>query len=141
MWNRLIGLFCAAALGALTIFYVEQIQRPRQFPSQAIHWNHSTESSDYTASSAKASIQDTSAEIVAYYTKVLAWFTGVLAAISVVQGFILYRADKTAQKSADAALVGAKATQSSVRLTKRNCAERASCISRRRQCRVHMDAR
>jgi hypothetical protein len=47
-----------------------------------------------TSNAANESIQDTSAETIAYYTKVLAWFTGLLATISIGQGYFLYRADK-----------------------------------------------
>jgi hypothetical protein len=46
------------------------------------------------SNAARESIQDISAETVAYYTKALAWFTGLLATISIGQGYFLYRADK-----------------------------------------------
>ena len=41
------------------------------------------------------SVQDISAETIAYYTKVLAWFTVILAGASVIQGWMLIRADAT----------------------------------------------
>jgi hypothetical protein len=47
--------------------------------------------------------QDISAEIVAYYTKVLAWFTAILAFASMGQGLMLLRADKVTRRAADAA--------------------------------------
>src|SRR5208283_3117164 len=45
-----------------------------------------------------------------YYTKMLAWFTGVLATVSIGQGYILYRADQTARQAAEAAKLSADAT-------------------------------
>jgi hypothetical protein len=67
---------------------------------------------------AHETIADVSAEDVAYYTKVLAWFTAVLAIVSAAQGVLLFRADKTARLSADAALKAAKATENSVEVAK-----------------------
>jgi ABC-type Fe3+ transport system permease subunit len=52
-------------------------------------------------------------ERIAFYTEVLAWFTGILAIVSAVQGFFLYRADRTARTSADAAKLAAQAAQKS----------------------------
>jgi hypothetical protein len=46
-------------------------------------------------------IQDISAETVAYYMKMLAWFTGVLAVGVLFQIGLLFKADKTARLSAD----------------------------------------
>ena len=42
-------------------------------------------------------------ERLADYTELLAWFTGVLAVVSIFQGFLLLRADKTARAAANAA--------------------------------------
>jgi hypothetical protein len=50
-------------------------------------------------------------ETIALYTEVLAWFTAVLAIVSAVQGIFLYRADKTARISADAANKAASAAE------------------------------
>lgn len=63
--------------------------------------------------SKQESIQDISAETVAHYTKVLAWFTGVLASVSIAQGIFLYRTDKTARITANAARDAAEAAKES----------------------------
>lgn len=61
---------------------------------------YSQKANSETAKSApQESVQDISAETVAYYTKVLAWFTGVLAIVSAVQFFFIYRADKRAAQA------------------------------------------
>lgn len=56
-----------------------------------------------TDSPKNESIQDTPAEVIAYYTNVLAWFTGLLAVVSIGQGYALYRSDRTAAHAADSA--------------------------------------
>jgi hypothetical protein len=48
-------------------------------------------------------------ERVAYYTKVLAIFTGALTGMGLLQIFFLFRADRTAEKTANAALRSAQA--------------------------------
>jgi hypothetical protein len=48
-------------------------------------------------------------EIIAEYTELLAWFTGVLALVSIAQGYFLYRADETARLNATAAKEAADA--------------------------------
>lgn len=55
-------------------------------------------------------------EIVAEYTIYLAWFTGVLAFVSMVQGYFLYRADGTARINAFAAKEAANAATTSANL-------------------------
>jgi hypothetical protein len=64
---------------------------------------HAQISTASSTNSSPKSVQDISAETVAYYTEVLAWFTGVLAVTSLVQGFFLWNADKTARIAANAA--------------------------------------
>ena len=49
--------------------------------------------------STNESIEDISTDTIAYYTEMLAWFTGILAVVSVAQGYFLYRADKLVQES------------------------------------------
>lgn len=49
--------------------------------------------------------------LLATYTGLLAGFTGVLALVSIVQGWFLFRADKTARISAEAAKASADALQ------------------------------
>jgi hypothetical protein len=46
---------------------------------------------------------------VAFYTLILGIFTALLALVSMGQGWFLYRADKTARRTADAALMHARA--------------------------------
>ncbi len=53
--------------------------------------------------------EDAATETVALYTEVLAWFTGVLAIVSIGQGIFLWRADRTARISANAAKDAAEA--------------------------------
>src|SRR5579863_5915527 len=65
------------------------------------------------------SIQDISAETVAHYTEVLAWFTGILAAVSIFQGFVLYRSDKSVRRSADAAFENAESAKLQAEATSR----------------------
>jgi hypothetical protein len=56
------------------------------------------------AQNASKYIQPISADDrIADYTALLAWFTGVLALVSFMQGFFLYRSDKTARIAANAA--------------------------------------
>lgn len=48
-------------------------------------------------------------DIIAEYTELLAWFTGLLAFVSMVQGYFLFRADETARLNATAATKAADA--------------------------------
>jgi hypothetical protein len=54
-------------------------------------------------SAIKKTSPKTTDERIAHYTELLAWFTAVLALVSFGQGWFLYRADKTARTTADAA--------------------------------------
>ena len=53
--------------------------------------------------------EDASAQALVVYTKELAIFTGLLFAVSAIQGFFVYRADRTARISANAARDSARA--------------------------------
>jgi hypothetical protein len=64
--------------------------------------------------------QQTAEERIALYTEVLAWFTGVLAVVSAIQGFFLYRADNTARISANAAKAAAESAEKQMLLSGRH---------------------
>src|SRR5580658_9626305 len=95
-----VGLIAIIALGATYSSFSPTIIEHNQYKDAAYSAGHE-------------SIQDISAEIIAYYTKVLAWFTAILAIVSIGQGFLLHKADVTARKSAEAAKSSADAATKS----------------------------
>jgi hypothetical protein len=83
---------------------------PILVPVPAVAQQPSGKAANSAANTAQQiSIQDAAAETIAKYTEALAWFTGVLVVVSIYQGAMLYRADKTARISADAAKQAAEA--------------------------------
>jgi hypothetical protein len=97
MRNRLIGVLCFALLGALVIFYADQIYQSSLTPPQQPHGRTNGPGAYETQ---KESVQDISAETVAYYTKVLAGFTGVLALVSCLQIWLLAQGARAGREQA-----------------------------------------
>ena len=92
MRDRLIGIICAILLGALASFYGVESYRSSFAPHYQQRGSHAKSG---TSEPTNESVQDISAKTVAYYTEVLAWFTGILATASIIQGWMLIRADAT----------------------------------------------
>ena len=115
MRDRIIGPLCAGLLIALTFFYVGEIW---------VSPECETDPSGYgCAKIAKlkhyqAILPEKSDDKIARYTEMLAFFTGALALVSAVQIWFLTQADRTAQKTASAALQAAVATENSVEVAK-----------------------
>jgi hypothetical protein len=110
--NLLFGAGLAAFVGFWSLALTDSLPIPLSKPNAEKH-----ETTKHRAE--QESIQDISAEAVAYYTKVLAWFTGVLAAVSIIQGIFLIKADKTARISADAAKLAAESAEKQMLITGR----------------------
>jgi hypothetical protein len=107
MRDRIIGLLCAALLGALTLFYVDQILRaPECSPESSGHGCRKIAKAHVTATVVLENADDRLAD----YTLWLALATFALVAVSVLQIRFLINADKTARISAIAARKTAIAT-------------------------------
>ena len=113
--DRLIGALCAACLGILALFFLGSLV---WMPSKCTR-----DSSDDCAMSAKTrliqvAIEERADDKIARYTEMLAFFTAALVLVSAVQIWFLTQADRTAQKTAGAALKAAIATENSVEVAK-----------------------
>jgi hypothetical protein len=97
MRDRLISLLCFALLGALVVFYTDQIYQSSLAPPQQ---HHGRTNGPRAYEAQNESIQDVSAETVAYYTKVLAGFTGVLALVSCLQIWLLIQGARAGREQA-----------------------------------------
>jgi hypothetical protein len=93
-----LGIFLTVAVFA--IGYVVASSGPS--PSQQVD-------SANDLQTANEGVERTAEKQIAYYTKWLAWFTGALVAVSLMQGYFLLRADKTARIAANAADLSARA--------------------------------
>jgi hypothetical protein len=113
MFRTVQGLICAALLGALALFYVDQIwhsgecsQEPRKLGC----------AQSRVALSHSVSVLEKTDERIADYTEWLAILTGALAAVSLLQIFFLIRAENLTRHSVDAtnALAGAATKQANI---------------------------
>jgi hypothetical protein len=101
--SALVMLFCFAVLIPV-IRLTDAQKRPNQ--------------NQLTASPKAVSVQDASAQAVAYYTEVLAWFTALLAVVSAFELYFLNRSERTARTAADAALQSAHVATIQTKLTR-----------------------
>jgi hypothetical protein len=107
-----IGILFSVALFALGAMFVSS----RQSPSS----EHSSQSEQQTDHKGETYHKETQSlwvpvDSVGLYTLVLAIFTGVLASVSIFQGVMLLRADKTANITAESSKISAAATLEQVK--------------------------
>jgi hypothetical protein len=108
MLDRVLAVIGAALLGALVFFYAEQIWRSSECS------NNPTEQGRTKSAKAKTleiSVPEKPDEKIASYTLWLAILTGCLVGVSALQIRFLVKADETASKAAEAALVAAESAK------------------------------